>query len=948
MNQLLFKMVLLVLVATGFFACAESDQLKIDYQKYTLANGLEVILHKDISDPITSVAILYHVGSNREEPGRTGFAHLFEHMMFQESQHVGQDQFFKKIQEAGGTLNGGTWNDGTIYYQIVPKNALEMVLWMESDRMGYLLSTVTQEAFANQQNVVQNEKRQRVDNQPYGHTDYIIGKLLYPESHPYNWQVIGSMEDLSNATLEDVHNFYKKWYGPNNATIVVAGDFDDAQTRAWIEKYFGEIKSGPQNADPVAMPVQLTESRRAYFEDNFATSPELTIVFPTVEEYNNDSYALSMLGDLLADGKKAPLYTVIVEDKKLAPSVSAYQDSREIAGEFHIGVRAFANKNLGDVEAAVTEALAKFESEKFSNKDLERIKAKTETGFYNAISSIMGKSFQLAAYNEFNGDPSYLSTDLKNRLAVTSDDVWRVYNKYIKDKPFVLTSFVPKGQSELIAANSDLFVMEEEKIAEVAPAGPESEAGTVTAEKIATAFDRTVEPEKGPDPLLNLPDVWQSELANGVRLYGIEHKELPLIEFSLVIRGGHMLDAPEKIGTASLMAKLMLEGTKSKTPVELEEAIDGLGSRISINASDETITISGNALKSKFADTFALVKEILLEPRWDEKEFDRLKSKTLEGIARRKSDPRSIASLVFAKLTYGPDNILGTAVSGTAESVDQITIDDLKNFYENNLSPSVSYLTMTGDITSAEAQQVAKTLEGDWKSKEVTFPQFDQPVMPKKSQVYFVDVPDAKQSHIRIGYLALPYTDSDYFPAYVMNYKLGGSFSGNVNLVLREEKGWTYGARTGFSGSTFAGPFTASASVVSRYTPESVQIFHDLMAEYRNGISEEDLEFSRNALLKSNARRFETLSALNGMLNTMAEYNLPADFIKQQEQIIREMTLEQHRELAQKYILPDQMIYLVVGDARTQLSGMKKLGLGTPMLLDSDGNPVAAGAISAR
>ncbi len=292
----------------------KSTEFKISYKQYQLDNGLNVVLHEDKSDPIVSVAILYHVGSNREVIGRTGFAHLFEHMMFQESKHVGQDQFFKKIQGAGGTLNGGTWKDGTVYFEIVPKNALEMALWLESDRMGFLLPTVTQEAFENQQGVVQNEKRQRYDNQPFGHTNYVIDKLMYPENHPYNWQTIGEMEDLKNATLTDVHEFYKRWYGPNNATLVVAGDFDEEQTKRMIEKYFGELKASDKIENMNPMQIFLDETKRAYHEDNFAESPELNMVYPTVEQFTKDSYALDFLGELLAGNKKSPIYKLIVEE----------------------------------------------------------------------------------------------------------------------------------------------------------------------------------------------------------------------------------------------------------------------------------------------------------------------------------------------------------------------------------------------------------------------------------------------------------------------------------------------------------------------------------------------------------------------------------------------------------------------------------------------------------
>ena len=929
-----FNFVVILLTGLIIASCGTRKvDLKIDFEKYTLENGLEVILHEDNSDPITSVAILYHVGSNREEKGRTGFAHLFEHMLFQESQHIGQDQFFKKIQDAGGTLNGGTSNDFTIYFEIVPNNALEMALWMESDRMGFLESTITQEAFANQQEVVINEKKQRVDNQPYGHTSYIIDKLLYPEGHPYNWQVIGSVKDLQEATLKDVRNFYKKWYGPNNATLVVAGNYDKVQVKQWIEKYFGEIKPSEPVTDPKVQLAILEETKRVYHEDNFARSPELNMVFPTVQQFHDDSYALSLLGELLTDGKKAPFYKVIVEEKKLAPSVLGYQGSNEIAGTFNFRIRAFPNKNLTELEKAIAESFKKFEEEGFTDEDLARIKAGTETNFYGGISSILGKSFQLAIYNEYAGSPGFVTQDLQKSLDVTKEDIWRVYNQYLKDQPYVLTSFVPKGKTDLIAENSELF-----QIPEDPPRQPaKTMAEEIKIEKIPSSFDRTIEPQKGPDPLLNLPTIWQDELANGLRLYGIEHTELPLIQFSVTLEGGMLLDDINKVGVANLVTDIMMEGTKNKTPIELEEAIDGLGARIQMYTGTESIVIRANCLKSKFDETFDLVKEILLEPRWDEKEFERVKKETIENINRRSARPSTIASQVFTKLNYGIEHILANSTLGTKESVESITIDDLKNYYEQNFSPSIAYAAIVGDISQQKAVATYKEFEQTWQAKDVQFPEYTAPPAREKAAVYFIDFPNAKQSEIRIGNLSLAYTDEDFYPATVMNYKLGGSFSGKLNLILREEKGYTYGARSSFSGSQYPGPFVASAGVQSDATLESVQIFRDEIKKYRDGISDEDLGFTKNALIKSNALRFETLGALMGMLNNIARYNLPFDYIKNQEDIVQNMTIEKHKELAGKYLEPEKMIYLVVGDAATQLKPLQKLGFGKPILIDKEG-----------
>ncbi|MDF1573866.1 MAG: pitrilysin family protein [Bacteroidales bacterium] len=912
----------------------EKTSFSIDYEKYTLENGLDVILHTDKSDPIVSVAIQYHVGSNREKPGRTGFAHLFEHMMFQQSENVGQDQFFKKIQAAGGTLNGGTNSDGTVYYEIVPKNALEKALWMESDRMGYLINTVTRSAFANQQNVVQNEKRQMVDNRPYGHNSWVLDKNLYPEGHPYSWQVIGEMENLFNATVKDVKEFHATYYGPNNATLVVAGDIDPEETRTLVEKYFGEIPGGPSMQDLKPVRVTLNETKKLYHEDNFAKTPRFTMAWPTVEQYTKDAYALNFLAELLSSGKKAPMYRVLVKDKKLTSRASAYNRSRELAGSFRVTINANAEISLAEVEDAIFESLALFEEEGITENDMERIKAGLETGFYNSISSVLGKGFQMARYNEYAGSPSFIEEDIANIQAVTIEDVLRVYETYIKDKPYVATSFVPKGSLNLMAENSVKADVVEESISDAIEVSQEETEEEEVIEKTPSSFDRSVEPTPGPDPVVVPPAIWSEKLSNGIKIYGINYNEVPLVSYSLVIKGGHLLDRPELSGTASLVASLMTEGTAGKTPEELEEAIDMLGARINVYGGEQSITIDVNTLSRNFESTVALVEEILLEPRWDEEQFELAKSRAINSIKRNQANPDYLASRTFAKLTFGEDMLLAIPTSGTIETIEAISLEDLKDYYESNFSPSLASLHVVGDIPVSDIKSSFEGIASRWPSKEVVIPEFEIPENPDAPVIYFVDVPGAKQSVIQIGNLASTRTDPDYDAIQTMNYKLGGSFSGFLNLILREEKGFTYGARSSFRGNNLYGSFQASSSVRSNATRESMEIFSEQMKKYREGISQEDLDFTKDALLKSNARQFENMRSLQGMLEEISTYSLPFDYVTRQQEVTRSMSLEQHHELAQKYIQPDRMYYVVVGDAATQLEPLKSLGFGDPVLVE--------------
>ena len=922
-----------------FIGCNEREKtpFKIDYEKYQLDNGLTVILHEDKSDPIVGIAIQYHVGSNREIPGRTGFAHLFEHMLFQESQHVGQDQFFKIIQNAGGTLNGGTSKDGTVYYEVIPKNALETALWLESDRMGWLLSTVTQAAFENQQEVVQNEKRQRVDNRPYGHSNYAMIKNMYPEDHPYNWTTIGELEDLQNATLADVREFYEKWYGPNNATMVIAGDINKREVKSLIKKYFGEIKPGPDNGNPEPQLVKLSNTKKVYHEDNFARSPRLTMNFASVDQRHFDAPALELLGQLLGDGKKSPLYKVIVEEKKLAPSVYAYSGTQEIAGTFDVVLTGFPSTNLTEAENAIFEAFERFEIDEFTTADLERLKAKYETSFYNGISSVLGKGYQLAYYNEYFGSPDAIAVELQKVLDVNKSDVKRVYEKYVKDQNYVLTSFVPRGKVGLVADGSKLFPIKEEKI--VKNVNKSAGSGSMDIAKIPSTFDRSSKPIDGPQPRLNLPKVWRHDYDKGISIYGAKQDELPLVSFGISIEGGMLLDDPNKIGVANLVTDIMMQGTANKTPIELEEAIDALGSSINMSTGKQSININVNTLKRNFLPTLALVEEILFEPRWDSNEFDRVKRQTAELIKRRSAVPSTIASRVFNKLNYG-SHILANPTLGTVESVQSISLNDLKNYVNANFSADLATISIVGDVSRSEAVNAFKNMVNRWDVQNVNFNNYEIPNPNKSAKVYFVDVPNAKQSEIRIGYLGIPRTHEDFYATTVMNMKLGGNFSGDVNMVLREEKGFTYGARTRFSGSKYPGTFIASSAVRSNTTEESVNIFKNLLTNYSNPISEDDLEFTKNVTLKSNARRFETLGALRGMIANIATYDLPFDYIKAEEEQVRGMTIQSHNQLVKKYIRPDEMIYLVIGDAKTQMDGLKSLGYGDPVLLNENGSQV--------
>lgn len=918
----------------------QGGTFKVEFEKYKLDNGLEIVLHQDHSDPVVAVAILYHVGSSREKTGKTGFAHFFEHMLFQNSENVGKGEFFRKIDDLGGTFNGGTWNDGTVYYEVVPNDALEKILWMESDRMGFLINTVTQLALEREKDIVINEKRQRVDNQPYGHTGYVIDKNLYGDGHPYSWQVIGSMDDIRAATLDDVKEFYENFYGVNNATMVVAGDFNPAEVKTLIEKYFGEFKPRKKPEAFKPMPATLSANKLFYHEDNFARLPELNMVFPTVENYHPDAYALEVLADLLADGKKAPLYKEIVEKGKLAPRIMVYNNPMELAGKFNIIVRAFEGVNLNDVQTAIDEGFRQFEANGFSESDLQRIKNMRETAFYNSISSLLGKSFQLSQANIFGGDPSKMMEDVRLLNAVTRDDVMRVYNKYLKGASFLATSFVPKGKPELALKGSVRAEVVEEAIENT---GSQAEGMEETEEdypRTPSRIDRSIEPPLGKAPLLKSPDVFTQDFKNGMKLYGIESNELPLVQFSIRLMGGQMLDDPQKPGVARMVAEMLMEGTAKRTPEELEEAIGQLGASVNVNASSEFINISANCLVRNYDAVRQIVEEILLEPRWDEAEFERVKQATLGAIAQRNANPNAIAGNVFYRKLYGDNHILSQAITGTEASVNSITLEDLKAYYKKAFSPSVASIHVAGDIQRSKVMASFENLAKTWKAAGVIIPEYKLPDNLPANRLFFIDIPDAKQSVIMAGSLAMERNHPDYFPASFVNYKLGEGSGSKLFGVLRLEKGYTYGAYSFFMPRRIAGPFVASSSVQSMYTLESVQLFNEILSGFGKEYTSEDLELTRNAMIRSNAGKFETINSLMGMLSEISTYNLPVDYVKQEEKTATAITLEEARTMYEKYINAGKMIYVVVGDARTQFDRLKQAGLGEPVLIDKEGNPV--------
>lgn len=909
----------------------------LPYEAFELDNGLKVIFHIDRSDPVVAVSLTAHVGSARELPGRTGFAHLFEHLLFLESENLGKGGLDKLSARIGASgANGSTSRDRTNYLQTVPNNALEKMLWAEADKLGWFINTVTDPVLAKEKQVVKNEKRQSVDNRPYGHLFSVLGSHLYPKDHPYHWEVIGSLEDLQAATLEDVKTFYRNWYTPNNVTLVLAGDFDPATAREWTERYFAEIPRGPDIAPLVARPAGLSETKSLYHEDNFAEQPLLAMSWPSVEQYHTDSYALSMLTSLLTEGKRAPLNEVLIDEEQLTADVQAFNRADELAGETILIVTAFEGVDLDTVQDALQKGFARFEENGVSADALARVKIEREVAFFSDLESVLGKGESLAQYGIFAGDPGFIDKDLARLQAVTAQDVMRVYNQYIKGKPFVAASFVPKGQTALALEGAIKANVTEEQVVNGAEDSFDPSI-IATYEPTPSTFDRSVEPPAGPNPVLATPAVWETALSNGMSVLGIEDKEIPLVEFQLAIRGGHMLDTIEKNGAANLVADMLTRGTAGRTAAELEEAIADLGAEISARVEQDRLVISGRTLARNFDRVMVLLEEIIMEPRWDTFEFDLAKSQALDSIVASKANPSALASRTSAYITYGGDDIRAHSVLGSQTSLNALTLADLQSFYATNLSPEIASFRTVGDVSQTEVSAALASLSRRWTTRAPVLKPLPAPDMGDAAGIYFYDVPGAKQSIFQFVHAGPLRTDADFYPVSVANYILGGGgFASRLTQELRETKGYTYGIFSNFNATEAEGSFVIGSQIRSNVTLEATQLIRQIMSTYADTFSEDDLATTKSFFINSKARTFESFRAKLGLLDNIQRYDLPYDYVVRENEIVEAMSVDEIRRLIRIYIRPDQMNYVIVGDAATQLNRLDALGLGKPQVLNQD------------
>ena len=916
-------------------ACQGEKDFSLPYEKFVLDNGLQVVLHEDKSDPIGSVAIQYHVGSAREKPGKTGFAHLFEHMLFQRSEHLGRNEFFKKIGELGGSFNGATGPDGTVYYETVPRDALEKVLWMESDRMGFFINTVTRKGLEREIDVVSNEKRQN-ENRPFGQSNGMMLKQFYPEGHPYRWPVIGSIADLHGATVDDIKQFYRKYYAPNNATLVVAGDFDRREVEAMIRKYFGEIPAR-EEVEPVRpIPVQLEKTSKYVLEDRFANAPGLEMNFSGAEQFHPDAYPLRILALLLSYGKNAPFYKVLVEDNKLASYVNVASSSLELSGQVSVSVKAYKETDLNTVYRGIQEAFERFEQEGIRDNDLERMKIMQETMLYNVMMSLESKTQALARNNVFAGRPDQMVIDLAHYQAVTKEEVMRVYRKYVRGKHFVALSTVPQGQTSLALTGSVVVRPDEDS-----PVGQKlvADEGAVTDddpyEYTPSVFDRSVEPPLlANTPESAMPPVWTGEMSNGMKVKGMAYTELPVVQFAVYLNSGMLCEPKGKSGLARLTAAVLNCGTRTKTPEELEVALGLLGARVSFGVSTERMQLSGSCLKKNFPQVLRLVEEMLLEPRWDETALELARKRMIGNIRQSSTEPKVLARHVFRQMMYGPENVLSNSALASEKEVAAITMEDIKTFYKTHIVPGQATFDFVGGYEKKEVMKFLQPLARTWTTGGASQERLNLNFMAPQAKVYFVDYPGAKQSYILLGCPAMPKASNDYYPAKMVNQLLGASSNALLFDVLRLQHGYTYGAYSFFDCGKYANEFRATSSVQAAYTLEAMQLFKSCISTYGEQFTEQSLVKTKDAMFKENAAAFEMPDARLDLLSEMTVDGLPVDDLKRQEQLLKRMTLPEAKACIRNWLDYDRMFFVVVGDAASQLDRIRKSGLGEVKVVD--------------
>jgi len=911
---------------------AKSDLPKIDFEKYTLPNGLDVILSEDHRLPLVAVNLWYHVGPANEEAGRTGFAHLFEHMMFQASKHVPPDTYFKTVEGAGGSnINGTTDFDRTNYFETMPSNQLELALWLESDRMGYLLDVLDQASFANQQDVVRNERRQSVENEPYGIVEEAMFHTLFPKNHPYYADVIGSHADIQAAKLDDVKNFFKTYYAPNNASLAIVGDIDKAQVKALVEKYFGPFKQGPAVPKPSAAAPRITAERHVVVKDRVEL-PKVYMAWITPPFFKPGDADADVASQILGGrgSKSSRLYKSLVYDKQIAQTVSAQQNSLLLGSVFSIEVTARPGHTAEEIEKAVDEQLATLRDAGPEAGEVDRARNVIETQIVQGLENLGGfggVADRLNTYNHYLSDPGYLPKDIQRYRDVTPASVKAFAQEQLAPSARVVVYGVP-GQPDLGAP--------------VATAKPQKGAAGAGAESINADEAWRKDPPKAAEARpLQVPVPKSFVLPNGLTVLVNERPNLPIVSERLVVRTGSGANPADKPGLANFTAEMLDEGAGSRSSLQLADQIAQLGGALSTSSTMDASQVSAGSLKRTFPDMLGLVGDVVRHPTFPQEEIDRQRASRLASLVQQREDPNRVASAVMYSALYGQQHPYGYTEIGTEASNKAISRDDLTKFWSQNFVPNNAALIVSGQITVDELKPMVEKVFGDWAKGTPAQVTLGEPTTDS-AKLLLVDKPGAPQTQLRVATIGVPRNTPDYEPIIVMNEILGGLFSSRINLNLREEHGYTYGASSQFVFRRSAGPFLVGTGVRTDVTgPAVAEIMKELKRIRESDVSQEELTLSKDSLVRSLPADFETSSNMNATTANMFIYDLGYDYYAKLAPKLSAITVDQVRSVAQKYIVPEKLMVVAVGDRAKVAPALGKLNLGSTESWNADATPAA-------
>jgi zinc protease len=884
----------------------------IAYTRFTLANGLTVIVHEDHKAPIVAVNVWYHVGSKNEPAGRSGFAHLYEHLMFTGTQHA-PDGFDQLLAGIGGTDNNGTTNqDRTDYFENVPKNALDTALWMESERMGFLLPVLDQKKLDTQRGVVQNEKRQD-ENVPYGKVELHVAEATYPAAHPYHHTVIGSMEDLNAASLGDVQEWFKTFYGPNNAVLSIAGDVDTAEVKQKVQQYFGAIPPTPPVAHVKEWVAKMSGTQREVLQDRVPAS-RVYMVWNIPGAASPEADYLDLLTEVLGDGKASRLYKRLVYDDQVASSVEVYIDDHEIGSQFDIVATALPGKSLDKVEADIRDEMARFLKSGPTAEELARAKTAEYAGFVRGVERIGGfggVSDVLAEGEVFEGDPGAYKESLTRIQGADAATLKSEADKWLSDGVYIL-DVVPFG--------------------DYAPAAKDT--------------PRDTPPVPGAFPQVSFPKEETAALSDGLKVILVHRGAVPVVDLSLVLDAGYAADQSATPGTAKLAMGSLTAGTHKRDALQISSQLGDIGAELSAGSGLDTSLVSLSALKAKLDPALAIFADVILDPTFPAGDVAKQRNQQLAAIQQERKSPVSMALRVFPRLLYGEGNAYSLPLSGSGyeSSVSKLTPADLKRFHDTWFKPNNATLVVVGDTTLAEMKPKLERLFAGWKPGPVPAKTLATVSLPAASAVYLVDRPGSEQSIIFAGNVAPPYGTPDNIAIQTMNTVLGGDFTARINMNLREDKHWAYGAYTFIVPARGQRPFIAYAPVQTDKTgPSMAELQKELSGMVTaRPVTAEELARAKSLRTLTLPGDWETSAAVGSSIVTQVANGLAPDYWDSYASKVQDLSLEQVNKAATEVVHPNQLVWVVVGDRAKIEAEVKTLDLGPIHYIDADGNPIAA------